>query len=157
MLSDENHLGPDIRARRPRPERSVAALLSDLASETGTLFRQEIALFKAEIQEKLANLGMGAGAMAAGGLVAFSGWLALLAAAILGLSNVLAPWLAALIVGAVVIAIGAGLLWIGKSRLDADALVPRRTLNSLREDQAWIGDQISREGKSNEHRILQTR
>jgi len=42
-----------------------------------------------------------------------------------------------------VIALGAGLLFFGKSRFDADALVPRRTLNSLREDEAWIRDQFS--------------
>ena len=53
------------------------------------------------------------------------------------------PWLAALIVGIVVIAIGAGLLIFGKSRLAAGALVPRRTLNSLRQDEEWIRKQIS--------------
>ena len=143
MLSDESRLGPEFSARRPRAYRSVAGLLSDLANETGTLVRQEIALFKAEIGEKLGNAGVGAGAIAAGGLVAFSGWLALVAAAILGLSNALAPWLAALIVGIVVIAIGAAALFYGKSRLKADALVPRRTLNSLREDEEWIREQIS--------------
>jgi len=143
MLSDESRFAPELSARRPRTDRSVAGLLSDLANETGTLLRQEIALFKAEIGEKLGSLGVGAGAMAAGGLVAFSGWLALIAAAVLGLSNALAPWLAALIVGIVVIAIGAGLLLFGKSRLNADALVPRRTLNSLREDEEWVREQIS--------------
>lgn len=142
MLSDER-LGPDLSARRPRSDRSIAALLSDLANETGTLVSQEIALFKAEIGEKLGRLGMGTGAIAAGGLIAFSGWLALIAAAILGLAKVVAPWLAALIVGVVVLAIGAGLLFFGKSRLAADTLVPRRTLNSLREDEEWIRDQVS--------------
>jgi len=142
MLSDER-LGPDLSARRPRSDRSIAALLADLANETGTLVRQEIALFKAEIGEKLGRLGMGTGAIAAGGLIAFSGWLALIAAAILGLAKVVAPWLAALIVGVVVLVIGAGLLFFGKSRLAADTLVPRRTLNSLREDEEWIRDQIS--------------
>ena len=142
MLSDER-LGPDLSARRPRSDRSIAALLADLANETGTLVRQEIALFKAEIGEKLGRLGTGSGAIAAGGLIAFSGWLALIAAAILGLAKVVAPWLAALIVGVVVLAIGAGLLFFGKSRLAADTLVPRRTLNSLREDEEWIRDQIS--------------
>ena len=142
MLSHER-LGPDLSARRPRSDRSIAALLADLANETGTLVRQEIALFKAEIGEKLGRLGMGTGAIAAGGLIAFSGWLALIAAAILGLAKVVAPWLAALIVGVVVLAIGAGLLFFGKSRLAADTLVPRRTLNSLREDEEWIRDQIS--------------
>jgi hypothetical protein len=56
---------------------------------------------------------------------------------------VVAPWLAALIVAIIVLAIGAALLFIGKRRLNAEALVPRRTLNSLREDEAWIRDQLS--------------
>jgi hypothetical protein len=142
MSSDET-VEPDLSARRPRAGRPLAALLSDLANETSTLVRQEIALFKAETGEKLGRFGMGAGAMAAGGLVAFSGWLALIAAATLGLAKVVAPWLAALIVGIVVIAIGLGLLLFGKSRLAADALVPRRSLNSLRQDEEWIRDQIS--------------
>ena len=142
MLSDES-VGPDVSARRPRTDRSLAGLLSELANETGTLVRQEIALFKAETSEKLGRLGVGAGAVAAGGLVAFSGWLAWMAAAILGLAHVVAPWLAALIIGIVVLAIGAGLLLFGRSRMAADALVPRRTLNSLREDEEWIREQIS--------------
>jgi hypothetical protein len=143
MLSDQDRFGPEVSAPRSRSERSVAGLLSDLASETGMLVRQEIALFKAELSEKLGGFGLGAGMAAAGGLVAFSGWLVLLAAAVLGLSEGVAPWLAALIVAVVVLAIGAGLLIFGKRRLNAEALVPRRTLNSLREDEAWIRDQFS--------------
>jgi hypothetical protein len=138
--------GPDSSAPRSSSDRSVTSLLSDLADETGILVRQEIALFKAEIQENLGRLGVGAGALAAGGLIAFTGWLALTAAAILGLSLVLAPWLAALIVGAVMITLGAGLLLFSKSRLRSETLVPRRTLNSLREDRAWIRDQIFNDG-----------
>ena len=142
MLSGNGRRGPDFDEPRVRSGRPVAALLSDLAGETSTLVHQEIALFKAELNEKLAQIGLGAGALAAGGVIAFSGWLALVAAAILGLSYVLAPWLSALIVGVVVIALGAGLALFGKSRLNADALVPRRTLNSLREDEAWIRDRV---------------
>jgi hypothetical protein len=143
MLSGNGRVGPDVEEPRGRFGRPVAALLSDLAGETSTLVRQEIALFKAELNESLARIGVGAAALAAGGVIAFSGWLALVAAAILGLSYVLAPWLAALIIGVVVIALGAGLALFGKSRLKADALVPRRTLNSLREDETWIRDQVS--------------
>lgn len=143
MLSGNGRLGPDIEEPRTRSARPIAALLSDLAAETGTLVRQEIALFKAEFGEKLTRMGVGTAALAAGGLIAFSGWLALLAAAILGLSHVLAPWLSALIIGVFVLAVGVGLALFGKSRLKADALVPHRTLNSLREDEAWIRDQVS--------------
>ena len=143
MPSGNGRLEPDVDEPRVRSSRPVAALLSDLAGETSMLVRQEIALFKAELNEKLARIGLGAGTLAAGGVIAFSGWLALLAAAILGLSHVLAPWLSALIIGVFVLAIGVGLALFGKSRLKADALVPRRTLNSLREDEAWIRDRVS--------------
>jgi hypothetical protein len=143
MLSGNGRLEPDVEEPRVRSGRPVAALLTDLAGETSTLVRQEIALFMADLSEKLTRMGVGAGALAAGGVIAFSGWLALLAAAILGLSHAVAPWLSALIIGVVVIALGAGLALFGKSRLKADALVPRRTLNSLREDEAWIRDQVS--------------
>ncbi|HEY4470096.1 MAG TPA: phage holin family protein, partial [Stellaceae bacterium] len=128
MLSGNGRLEPDVEEPRGRFGRPVAALLSDLAGETSTLVRQEIALFKAELSEKLTGMGVGAAAVAAGGVIAFSGWLALVAAAIIGLSYVLAPWLSALIIGAVVMALGAGLALFGKSRLKADALVPHRTL-----------------------------
>lgn len=141
MLAGNGRLRPDTE--EARPHRPLAALLSDLAGETSLLVRQEITLFKAELSEKLTRAGLGTGALAAGGLIAFSGWLALVAAAILGLSYALAPWLSALIVGVLVIALGGGLVLFGKSRLNADALVPRRTLNSLREDEAWIRDQVS--------------
>ena len=143
MLSGNGRVGPGVEEPRGRFGQPVTALLSDLAGETSTLVRQEIALFKAELNEKLSQMGLGAAALVAGGVIAFSGWFALLAAAILGLSYVVAPWLAALIVGVIVIALGAGLALFGKSRLKADALVPHRTLNSLREDQAWIRDQVS--------------
>jgi len=141
MSSDDGRIDPEGESRRP--DRSVAGLLADLAYEIGTLLRQEIALFKAELQEKFRLLGQGAGAAVAGGLIAFSGWLALLAAAIFGLSEILAPWLSALVVGAVVIVLGVGLLMLGKRRLGGDGLVPRRTLNSLREDEQWFRDELS--------------
>ena len=67
----------------------------------------------------------------------------LLVAAVLALSLVLRPWLAALIVGAAVLLVGGVLLWLGKRWLDARRLVPRRTLNAVREDGAWIKERIS--------------
>jgi hypothetical protein len=121
----------------------MAGLLADLADQIGSLFRQELALLKAELLEKLGLIGQGVGAVAAGALIMFSGWLALLAAAVLGLAVVVAPWLAALIVGLVVLGLGAALLYFGKSRLDSESLAMRRTLSSLRENEAWIRERVS--------------
>ena len=134
--------GPDLFEPRPKADRSITALLSDLASETILLIRQEVALMKAELSEKFSRIGQGAGALGAGALIAFSGWLVLLAAAVLGLATVVPAWLAALIVALVVLAIAGVLFFIGKNRFDADSLTPRRTLRSLREDEEWLRDRL---------------
>ena len=118
-------------------------MFTDLTEDLGKLFRLEIALFRRELAEKAGRLGRGGGAIAVGGMLAFSAWLALLAAAILGLSTVLAPWLAALIIGVVVFLVSALLLLLGKRWLDAQGLVPRRTLNTLCQDGAWIKERVS--------------
>ena len=115
---------------------------TDCASETILLIRQEMALLKAELSEKFSRVGQGATALGAGALIAFSGWLVLLAAAVLGLATVVPAWLAALIVALLVLAIGGALVYIGKSRFDADSLTPRRTLRSLREDEAWLRERL---------------
>jgi len=134
--------GPEVIEPRPKSERSIASLLSDLASETVLLFRQEIALLKAELHEKFSQMGQGAGALGAGALVAFSGWLVMLAAAVLGLATVVRPWLAALIVAIVVLGLGVALLLFGKSRFDSNTLMPKRTIRSLREDEAWLKERL---------------
>src|SRR5256885_12334069 len=97
-----------------------------------------MALFKAELSEKFSRIGQGAGALGAGALIAFSGWLVLLAAAVLGLATVLPAWLAALIVALLVFAISGALVFIGQSRVDADGLMPRRSMPSLREDEEML-------------------
>ena len=104
--------------------------------------RQALALLKAELHEKFSRVGQGATALGAGALIAYSGWLVLLAAAVLGLATVLPAWLAALIVALVVLAIGGALVFIGKSRFDADSLMPQRSLRSLREDEAWLRERL---------------
>ena len=71
--------GPDLFEPRPKADRSITALLSDLASETILLIRQEMALFKAELSEKFSRIGQGAGALGRGfaGQVAWLGlWVA---------------------------------------------------------------------------------
>ena len=133
---------PDLFEPRAKADRSITALLSDLASETILLIRQEMALLKAELSEKFSRIGQGATALGAGALIAFSGWLVLLAAAVLGLATVVPAWLAALIVALLVLAIGGALVYIGKSRFDADSLMPQRSLRSLREDEQWLRERL---------------
>jgi fatty acid desaturase len=133
-----------FEASAPPPEsnRPITALLSGLVDQTGLLVRQEMALFRAEMTEAMGRAGRGAAALAAGGACVFGGFLVLLAAGVLGLATVLPPWLAALIVGVVCLVLGALFLLLGRNRLNAEALRPRRTLRSLRENQIWIKEQV---------------
>jgi len=126
----------------PRSDRSMAGLFGDLARETSRLFRQEIALARAELEATLSQLGTGAVEMVAGGLVIYAGFLALLVAAGLGLALVLPPWLAALAVGAVTVIVGALIAYMGKRAVSSRTLVPVRTLRSLRKDAAWAREQM---------------
>jgi hypothetical protein len=125
-----------------RAERPVGGLLSDLARQFTLLLRQEMALARAEIVGKIGQLGSASGLVAAGGLIAFAGFLYLLAAATLGLGKVVEMWLAALIVGGVVFVLGLGLTLLGRARLRASNLVPLRTVRSLKDDAAWAREQV---------------
>jgi hypothetical protein len=134
---------PEEATSRPRPERPVGVLFADLAEDLAKLFRLEIALFKLELAEKGRRLSRGLTTVAIGGFLAFSAWLLLLAAAVLGLSTVLRPWLAALIIGAAALVTAALILFFGKRWLAGHKLVPRRTLNTLREDGARFKEWMS--------------
>ncbi len=126
----------------PRSEHSFAGLFGDLAHQCSTLIGQEIALARAELEAKLGQFGTGALKMVVGGLIIYAGFLALLVAAGLGLALVLRPWLAAVAVGAVAVVIGTVIAVIGKRAVRSDALVPERTLRSLREDATWAREQM---------------
>jgi hypothetical protein len=117
-----------------RDGQSVTTLLRRLTDELLTLFRQEMALATAEISRALSKLAAGVASIAAGALVLYAGFLTLIAAGIIGLAQVMEPWLAALIIGGAITLIGIVLLIAGKKTVEPSNLKPRRTVESLRED-----------------------
>ena len=127
-----------------REHRSLTGLFSELADETATLVRKEVELARAEMSEKVNQATTGATSLAAGGAVAFAGFLFLLLAATYGLAEWFEPWLSALIVGGVVLIIGLIMLAVGRNRLSAQGMKPQRTIDSLREDRDWAREQIRR-------------
>jgi xanthine/uracil permease len=129
-----------------REERSIGQLLKELRDETTTLLRQEVDLAKTEISEKASRTGRNLGSLAVGGGVAFLGALALLAAVIYGLTSILnqfmsvgvAIWLAPLIVGLVLAAIGYSLVQKALATLRQESLTPQRTTQTLQENKEWL-------------------
>jgi MFS family permease len=119
-------------------DRPMAELVRQLSEQTTTLVRQEIELAKAEMTAKGKEVGIGAGAFGAAGLVGLYAFGAITACLILALSTAVAGWVAALIVG-VVYAIVAGVLaLVGKKKTQAGAPpVPERAISSTKEDVEW--------------------
>jgi uncharacterized membrane protein YqjE len=115
--------------------RSIGELFRQLSRDFGTLLRQEVELARTELRHKVAQVARAAGAIGGGALLVFAGLLTLLQAAVVWLAAALdSPALAALIVGVVVLLAGAGLIVLGRNRLKAEELLPRRTVESLRQD-----------------------
>lgn len=91
-------------------ERSVQQAVHDLKSDASLLIRQEIALAKAEVKEKVSAVAKQAAFFAGAGVLGYTGLLVLLAALVLGLIAIgVVAWLAALSV-AIVIFLGAFIL-----------------------------------------------
>lgn len=126
-----------------KTERSVGELLGDLMHETTTLVRQEITLAKNEMTQKAAQAGKDVAALAVGGAVAYVGLLAIVAAVILLLIHAgVTPWVAALLVGIVVVAIGSAMVAKGLQALKHSDVAPRQTMETLKEDAQWAKNQI---------------
>lgn len=125
-----------------KEHRPISSLFSDLINDLTKLFRQEILLAKTEISEKVGQATSGGISMIAGGAVIFAGFLVILNGAVLALANIWAPWLSALIVGGVVVVIGALFLSKGRSNFKAKNLAPRRTTESLRRDKELVRDYV---------------
>lgn len=126
-------------------ERPLSALFIEFADEMTLLIRQEADLVKVEISEKFSQLGLGLAAVMIGGLLASSGLLVLLASAVLALSHLVPPWLAALIVGVIISVAGFGLLLSGRNALKPKNMALRRTAHTLNLEKELVKEQLHRE------------
>ncbi|MHB1134350.1 MAG: phage holin family protein [Chloroflexota bacterium] len=129
--------------QQSKEDRSLGDLFADLANQVSVLVRQEVRLARTEVSQKASSMGRDAGMLVAGGLVAYAGLLVLLGALVFGLEAAgLNRWLAALLVGLVVIAIGYYLVQSSLSNLKRTNLAPEQTLESLKEDSEWAKNQL---------------
>ena len=119
-------------------ERSLGELLAELSRETGQLVRKEVELATTEMTAKAKEAMTDAGIAAAGGALAHAGLLVLLAAFVIGLAQLgVQPWLSALIVAIVTMAVGYMLVNRGLSRMRRISAAPRETMQTLKETAAW--------------------
>ena len=115
-------------------EKHIGELIRDLSHDTSLLVRQEGELFKAEMHARIAHVQRTAGVLGTGAAIAWLGCMALTAAIILGLAQVMDGWVAALIVGLAYLVAGGIALALGKRRLAEDSLAPEQTKRSIQKD-----------------------
>lgn len=125
-----------------KEERSLGELFADLSWQTSNLFRQEVELAKVEMSQKASQARRAITFLAIGGFIAYAGFLAIIAAAIIGLAMVIPVWLSALIVGVVVAIIGYALIQKGLNDLKPEDLTPQQTIESIKETAQWAQNQI---------------
>jgi uncharacterized membrane protein YqjE len=117
---------------------SVGELIGNISDDLSQLFRQEVELAKVELKQEASKAGKAAGML---GAAAFAGYLVVMllsAALVAALSNVMDTGWAALIV-AVIWAIVGGVLYAnGRKQLKTVDPMPRRTVDTLKEDAQWL-------------------
>jgi len=126
-----------------KPDKSLAELFSDLTSDMGRLFRQQVALARTETREELGQAARAGGMLAGGGLLAY---LALMFASF-ALAWLLDEWmhraLAFLLIAALHGVIAAIIVAQGRARLRDVNVAPKQTANTLKEDVEWAKAQKS--------------
>jgi uncharacterized membrane protein YqjE len=126
----------------PPMQRSVPAILEDIASNLAQIVQAEFRLAKTELKEGAGKVAGPGATLGAGVVLVFYGLGFLLFAAVYALSLLIAPWFAALLVGGG-LAIAAGILiGAGTVKLRRVNLTPDKTMRTLEEDVQWAKQQI---------------
>lgn len=137
-MNEQRNLNTSYETSHPDQDSSVGGLLRQLTREVPSLFTKELALAKAELSESMLATKAGAASVATGGAVLLAGFIILLMSAVYFLSTLMEPWLAALIVGGVVVVIGLIMVSAGKKKFEASSFKPDRTIHSLHKDKEVV-------------------
>ncbi|MBA3691934.1 MAG: phage holin family protein [Acidobacteria bacterium] len=136
-----------------KEERSLGDLFSELATETSTLVRQEVALAQTELTQKATSVGKNVGFLVVGGAVGYTALFVILAAVVIGLTQLISylsgwqiitsAWIAAAVVGLIVGIVAYVLITNALAKLKNTELTPNQTVETLKEDAEWLKNQVS--------------
>ncbi len=121
----------------------LVPLVKQLADQGARLARSELEMAKAEVSGKAKVAGVGVGIVGVAAVLALGMLGALTATAILALALVFPSWLAALIVTGAYALLALAAAVAGKTQFKkAVPLVPRETIESLKEDMEWLKTEL---------------
>ncbi len=127
---------------------SITAIVRGLLDDVRELFREEVALARAEVRQELTNAKAAAIRFAIAAVLLAVGGLFILTFCALGLSSLLnwPAWAGFIIVGIVLAIVGAVLALSGRTRLERVGALPKTT-ESVKENAEWIKSRTSSENR----------
>jgi uncharacterized membrane protein YqjE len=130
-----------VHIERPLASASTGELLGQLAHESGALMKKEIELAKAELRADIKREIKMAEGLGVAGICALATLNLLLVAVVLALAQEFLGWASALIVAAVVLAIGAVAGLVGWAKRVKKPL--EKTEKTLKEDARWAKERLT--------------
>jgi hypothetical protein len=131
-----------MASAEPGRARSLGEIAGGLAGDVQDLVKGELALARAEFDQKLHGLIAGAISVVGGALVAFAGLVVLLEGGAAILARWVPAWASLLIVGAVIIIVGGLIARAGLAALSLRNLTPDKTASSLGKDARLVKEHI---------------
>src|SRR5262249_3444519 len=113
-------------------------LLSQLATQSAELVRDEVALARQELREKALSLRSILLIIAAGIVVGFLALEMLYAAAFIALASKIGWWQSALLIAICTGLVSGLIIFLGFRRLNRMTVKPEQTLKTLEEDKQWL-------------------
>jgi membrane protein len=125
--------------------RGLGVLFRALAEDASALVRHEVALARAEVRDAVRTMVGAAARIGAGAVLACAGALVLVAALVVFLGDVMGGRyaLSAGIVGALMVAGGVALAFLGARGASEASLAPEEALESLRETGEWARGEVA--------------
>ena len=113
---------------------SLRDIVGGVADDAGNLVRGEINLARAELEQKTTRLIIGVVSLFGAMMLAFAGLVIVLLAGAQALARVMPDWAASLIVGGVVLLIGAIMAGAARKSLSPSGMVPERSVRNVEAD-----------------------
>lgn len=123
-------------------DRSARELVTAVMGDLAELVRKESELVRSEISEKISLALKAAMGMGAGAVLLLGAFLCILAAVVIGLSNLMPPAWAALLAGVVSGLIGFSLVRLGARKAEPGGLAPDRFVQQVRRDAQMIKEHM---------------
>lgn len=134
--------GP-LDKRRADTGESLGDTVTGIIRDVQDIVRGEVQLAKTEIKEDAGKMGKALGMIGAAVFLALVGFIFLMLGVTYLLNKSLEMWIAAGIVGLVLLIVGAIIGMTGKKQMQEANMVPDKTIESLKEDKEWASHQIN--------------